>query len=221
MKKPEWKKGDYWIYETGTIEGEKKTISVRIIGRENITIDGDIYYWIVAKGNIIGSEKLTYYEIENLSVVKEIIYDNESNESKEIVYNPPFSLIKYPIFIGKKWNTTIKKENNFVNLSFECKRKKEISTMAGRFDCYLIKAVYIFNETSKPYFYEIIYISSKVGNIVKMEGYENNTLVGYTELISFHYNADYEKEHNYFAIAIFVILIFAVVFIFHKFKYGN
>jgi len=52
------------------------------------------------------------------------------------------SLFKYPIFIGKKWNTTIEWMNTSTTIRLECNGKKEISTRAGKFDCYIIKANY-------------------------------------------------------------------------------
>jgi len=103
LKKPDWKKGDYWNYEIGTVGVERKeTLSITIVGMENVTVGNITYRCIVARENIFSSERLEYYDEENLATVKEIIYDNKTNKTEEKIYNPPQSLIKYPVFIGKK-----------------------------------------------------------------------------------------------------------------------
>ena len=176
LEKPQWKKGDYWQYAMKSAGSEKEEISsVTIMGRENITVGNVTYRCIVVKSSGI-TEEVYYYDEECLAVIKKVLYNGEGN--KEIIYEPPQpSLIEYPIFIGKKWNITITYENDSVTLFMECIGMKKISTRAGIFNCYAIKADYIFNETfSSPYVYQIIYVSSNVGHVVKTEMYGNNTL---------------------------------------------
>ena len=208
LEKPQWKKGDYWQYAMKTLGGEKEEIlSITILGRENITVGNITYRCIVVKSSGV-KEEVYYYDEENLTIIKKILYNDEGY--KEIIYESPQpSLIQYPIFVGKKWNITIDYENNSVTLFMECIGIEKISTRAGTFNCYTIRADYIFNETSSsPYVYQIIYVSSSVGNVVKTEMYGNNALVGYTELISFHYSG-YVEEQNYT-----IVLVIAIAFIF-------
>jgi len=157
LEKPDWKEGDYWEY-----------------------IGNATYHCIVAKQKDNASEKLVYHDEENLAIVKEMIYDNETNKTQEKIYDPPFSLIQYPIFIGKKWNTTVEWKNTSTTIQLECTGKKDMLTEAGKFDCYVIKANYTPNGTVNPHFYQVIYISGVVGNIVRSESYVNDTLMGYT-----------------------------------------
>lgn len=164
------------------------------------------------------TEEVYYYDEESLAIIKKVLYNGERN--KEIIYEPPQpSLIKYPVFIGKKWNITINYENNSVTLSMECIGVKKISTRAGIFNCYAIKADYIFNETfSGSDVYQIIYVSSSVGNVVKTEMYGNNTLVSYTELISFYYSGYVEKKHHTIALVIFIAFILILILVLYKIK---
>ena len=218
LEKPEWKKGDYWQYAMKSVGSEKEIIiTVTIMGRENITVGNITYRCIVVKSSGI-TEEVYYYDEESLAIIKKVIYNDEGN--KEIIYEPPQPpLIKYPIFIGKKWNITINYENDSVTLFMECMGTKKISTRAGIFNCYAIKADYIFNETfSGPDVYQIIYVSSSVGNVVKTEMYGNNTLVSYTELISFHYSGYVEKKDYTIALVIVIAFIFILTLVLYKIK---
>lgn len=202
LKKPEWKEGDYWEHELVGNINEK--VITRIFGIENLTIGGTAHNCIVATVESNASRKIVYYDRESLAVVKEMIYNDETEEK---IYDPPLSLFKYPIFIGKKWNTTIEWMNTSTTIRLECNGKKEISTRAGKFDCYIIKANYILNETANSYFYQVIYASDVVGNIVRVESYANNTLVFYSELLSFHYSLFHEEEQQPFAIIVVIVVI--------------
>ncbi|MEA2053692.1 MAG: hypothetical protein U9O96_01020 [Candidatus Thermoplasmatota archaeon] len=220
LEKPEWKEGDYWQYAMGMVgtEGEKMA-STTILGVENITIGNTTYHCIVARQKDNASENLVYYDEESLAFVKETIYSNETNKTEEKIYDPPLSLFQYPIFIGKKWNTTIEWMNTSTTIQLECNGKKEISTRAGKFDCYVIKANYGPNETVNPYFYQVLYTSGMVGNIAKAESYANGTLVAYTELLSFHYNACPKEQQNYAIILLLIaIVIFISLLVLYKFK---
>ena len=221
LEKPEWEKGDYWQYAMKTVGSEKEEIlSITILGRENITVGNITYRCIVVKSSSV-TEELYYYDEESLAIVKKVIYNDE--ESKEIIYESPQpSLIQYPIFVGKKWNITIDYENDSVTLFMECIGIEKISTRAGIFSCYAIKAGYLFNETSSSsYVYQIIYVSSMVGNVVKTEmygNYGNNTLIGYTELISFHYSGYIEKQNHTIVVVIVISFIFILTFVLYKLK---
>lgn len=214
LEKPKWKERDYWKYEMGTIRnGNKGNISTTIIGRENITINNITYHCIVSKSVFSGKIRINYIDEKSLATVKEIIYNNET---KEKIYNTPSSFIQYPIFIGKKWETTTDWENTTATIFLECIGKKDITTKAGRFSCYVIKANYPFNGTVNPYFYQLIYVSGRAGNIVRMEYYGNmegnETLVGYIELVSFRYSAGIE-QHGYPVIYVIIVTIGGAIII--------
>ena len=197
LKKPEWRKGDFWKYEMETIGGKNKSIiSTTIIGKEDVTINNITYHCIVSKNNFSGEIRVQYLDEESLAIVKEIIYNNGA---KEKIYNPPSSLIQYPVFIGKKWETNTNWKNTTITIFFECIGKKDITTKAGKFSCYVIRANYSFNGTISPYFYQVIYVSGRAGNIVRVEYYGNmegnETLVEYIELVSFRYSADIKHDN--------------------------
>jgi len=221
LEKPDWREGDYWNYEIVTVGIERKeTSSTTIVGMENITVGNITYRCIVArvKGFI---DELLYYDEEDMGIVKETIYDNETNKTEEKIHNPPQFLIKYPIFIGKKWNTTVEWKNDSVILQLECVGKKDITAGAGKFDCYVIKMDYIFpNNTTNPSFYQFYYVSGKVGTIVRTEGYGNGTLVGYTDLLSFHYSASpgEQQDYNTVIVAAASIAVFVSLIALYKFK---
>ncbi|RLF43415.1 MAG: hypothetical protein DRN29_10190 [Thermoplasmata archaeon] len=200
--------------------GKEEILWSRVLGRENLTIDNITYSCIVVKISGI-VEEIYYYEEESFAVVKKVIYKDVKNE--EIIYaSPQHSFIQYPIFVGKKWNVTVDYKNNSIILSIECIGVKKVATKAGSFNCYVIKADYVFNETnSNPYLYQIIYLSERVGNIVKTEMYQNDTLVGYTELTEFHYSGYIESRNHIILVAatigaFILILIVFVIYIFKK-----
>jgi len=218
LEKPQWKKGDYWQYAMKTLGSEKEEIlSITILGRENVTVGNITYRCIVVKSSGV-TEEVYYYDEESLAIIKKVIYNDEGN--KEIIYESPQpSLIQYPIFVGKKWNITIDYENDSVTLFMECIGIEKISTRAGIFSCYAIKAGYLFNGTSSsPYVYQIIYVSSSVGNVVKTEMYGNNALVGYTELISFHYSGYVEKQSYTIVLVMVIAFIFILTLVLYKLK---
>ncbi|RLF47408.1 MAG: hypothetical protein DRN10_03920, partial [Thermoplasmata archaeon] len=157
------------------------------------------------------------------AVVKEISYDNETEEK---IYDPPFAFIQYPIFIGKKWNATVEWKNTSIILQLECTGRENVSTRAGKFDCYVIKVVHAPNGTVNPDFYQVFYISGKAGNVVRTEGYANSTLVGYRELLSFHYGVYSNKQPDYAMVIPFVavgifILLLALLKSLYKFGAGK
>ncbi len=227
LEKPDWREGDYWEYRVGYgVEGAESAggeITTRILGTENVTIGNTTYHCIVAKEKVNASEKTVYYDEESLAVVKEISYDNETEEK---IYDPPFAFIQYPIFIGKKWNATVEWKNTSIILQLECTGRENVSTRAGKFDCYVIKVDHAPNGTVNPDFYQVFYISGKAGNVVRTEGYANSTLVGYRELLSFHYGIYSNKQPDYamvipfIAVGIFILLL-ALLKSLYKFGAGK
>jgi len=212
LEKPQWKEGDYWQYVMKIVGSEKgEMLLIEVLDKENLTINNITYSCIVVKTSGIVDE-LYYYDEETFAVVKKVIY--RDTKSEEIVYAAPqSSIIQYPIFIGKKWNATVVDyKNSSVTLSIECTGTEKVATKAGSFNCYVIKADYVFNETdSIPYLYQIIYLSDRVGNMVKTEMYQNDTLVGYTELISFHYSGYMESKNHIVLIAATIVASISIL----------
>ena len=181
LEQIKWKIGNYWEYnlyyyipQTGT-----EKIKITVIGKENISINNTIYECLVVeiKQNNL-TRKIQYYEKRSLAVVKEIEYNNIAREKIFVI---PVSFFSFPIYIGKKWNLT----RNNISIFLECIGKEKVTTKAGKFNCHIIKI--IFNNNTK--FYQMVYFSDKVGNIVMMKCFFNNTLLFREELITFNYNS--------------------------------
>ncbi|MEA2055148.1 MAG: hypothetical protein U9O96_08630 [Candidatus Thermoplasmatota archaeon] len=226
LEKPDWREGDYWEYEVmaggGRISEER---IVEILGTENITVNNITYHCIVARDETNTSRETVYYDRESLGIVKEIDYDKETNETEEKIYDPPFSFVQYPISVGKEWNVTIEIEsekNSSGKVRFECMGKKKISVPAGIFNCHMIKTNHFPNESMSSYFYNVIYVSGRAGNIVMVESYFMGNLTYSSELTSFHYShyspGGEERPYPLIIVALAVIAIFISLVILSKFR---
>ncbi|HDH81483.1 MAG TPA: hypothetical protein ENF91_00150 [Thermoplasmatales archaeon] len=222
LEKPDWREGDYWKYKDMNRRGISEERIIEILGTENITVNNTTYHCIVAKEETNTSKKISYYDEESMGVIKEVNYDNETNKTEEKIYDPPVSLIQYPVFVGKEWNITVEelKANSTGKIRLDCIGKKKISVPAGTFDCYMVKTNQFPNESMNYYFYNIIYVSGRAGNIVRIEQYLRGNLTYSSELTSFHYTAGSEEQQSYNMVMIVVasIAVFVSLLALYKFK---
>ena len=182
-QKIEWKVGNYWEYNLHYYMPQTNTqkILMRVINEENISVNGIIYESLVVEIKVNNlTKKILYYEKENLTIIKEIEYDGKK---EEILSLPIISFL--PIYEGKKWNFT--RDN--ISISFQCVGKEKAVTKAGKFDCYKIRIIYDWtnNNYTAAKFYQLVYFSEEVGNIVKAEGFFNEAPLFSEELISYNY----------------------------------
>ena len=223
LEKPDWKKGDYWNYEDMYKAGFSEERIVRILGTENITVNNTTYHCIVESEETNTSRETYYYDEKSLGIVKEVNYDNKTNETEEKIYDPPIFFIQYPIFVGKEWNVTIKglEKNSSGKVRLECTGKKRISVPAGTFNCYMIKTNQFPNESMNSYFYNVIYVSGRAGNIVRIETHFMGNLTYSSDLLSFHYSAGSGQHQDYYAVIVVAASIAVFVFLLALYKFRH
>lgn len=230
LEQPKWEEGDYWEYGIYEIGAKNKTrignMTVKIEGTETTVVDGESYnVWmveIIEMRETSNNEKTNFWNVtryirkSDLARVKEIF----SFISETIIYSPPINETDYPVKVGDKWerhyNRTsgIGSEEVEVDDHYECLNKKTVSIQAGSFNCYIIK---LSSEDEGIYPYPLYYHSPKVGNWVKMEVYQNGSLMeDVYELVSYNYDAKIKnvEENNKipgFEFLSFIIAMIAII----------
>jgi hypothetical protein len=183
-KTPRWDTGNYWNYE-GALWFVEIDNRLDVSGEQGIKVDNRVYNVFVLdsvmtfktgaiSSTITGKD---FYTTNSYELVKSERYTKEKGEVKTttITYEPPLTLIDFPLEMGKLWRTSVNEHkvetvgsvtatsDATVNTTYEVVGIDSVNTTAGIHESFRIKAS---NETGA---YLNYWYSEEVGNYVKLD----------------------------------------------------
>ncbi len=210
---------------------------IEIIDETTLTVDGNTYkVWkatltIEAQSdayNLSLTQYSTMYRrTSDLAAIKEF-NDNEvtsilgsETSHEEIVYIMPQPFLEYPVNVGDSWERHIGTEvtdeyGTITDLSdsyYECTGTTELTTDAGYFSCYILRAV---EDEPNGDTYSIEYRSDELGNFAKRVLYEDGEqtltmiLTGYNYRGGENENVDGGTPGFEFALLVIAIICIAL-----------